>query len=89
MRHFGLGANVRDKPVSIGKRLLQGPGARRLPGRQDDAQRWTELLVRDSNVAPLTVLELPEPVTARYFRIAIRGTVHEGGRVGIREVWIK
>jgi len=65
-----------------------------LPGEftlqvSDDAKVWRQLLKLSDNIGVVTELILPQPVTARYFRINIPSAKNENGGVGIREVFLR
>ncbi|MHB0937129.1 MAG: discoidin domain-containing protein [Armatimonadota bacterium] len=55
----------------------------------DDGKAWTELFRQAENIGPVTEFALPQPVTARFFRILIPRAKNENGNVGIREVSLR
>ena len=55
----------------------------------DDAQQWTDLANSDQVPDELTEIDLDQPVSARYLRIALPEAANGKDHVGIREVFIK
>jgi len=55
----------------------------------DDGKTWTNLLTQTADIPPTTDLTLPQPATARYFRIHITRMKNAGGDIGIREVMLR
>jgi hypothetical protein len=54
----------------------------------NDGETWTELYQQADDIPAVTDFTLPEPATARYFRIHITRAQNEKGNVGIREVFL-
>ena len=54
----------------------------------NDAENWTDLFATTDGDGILTVVSLPEPVEARYFRLHVTKAAVESGEVGVREVVI-
>jgi hypothetical protein len=54
----------------------------------DDGKEWKELFKQADNIGAVNEITLPQPATARFFRIYITRTKSEIGVVGMREVSI-
>jgi len=52
----------------------------------DDGKEWKELYKQADNIGAVSEITLPQPATARFFRIYITRAKNEKGVVGMREV---